>query len=244
MPGADLRYPRRQAIRVVLRTGIAAAMAALADVQIIGKEFLPKNGPLLIVGNHFSFLDPVILIRVAPYPLEFVGGPTIPNAPAWSDFFRKAWGILQIRRGASSRDGLLAAETVLKQKGVLGIFPEGGNWASVLRPARPGAALLAARTPARILPVGLDGLNDVFEMARKGKRARVTVRFGEPFGPFTMDRRDASIREQMAEIGHEMMRRIALLIPPERRGFYSDDPIIREAARGTEVYPWELTEER
>jgi hypothetical protein len=37
MPGADLRYPRRQAIRVVLRTGIAAAMAALADVQIIGK---------------------------------------------------------------------------------------------------------------------------------------------------------------------------------------------------------------
>jgi hypothetical protein len=36
-----------------------------------------------------------------------------------------------------------------------------------------------------------------------------------------------------------MMHQIAQLIPPERRGFYSDDPAVREAARGTEIYPWE-----
>jgi hypothetical protein len=40
------------------------------------------------------------------------------------------------------------------------------------------------------------------------------------------------------EIGHTIMRQIAELIPPERHGFYSDDPAIREAARGTEIYPW------
>ncbi len=236
-------YPRRRAIRSILKAGIAAAMAILADVRILGREHLPKEGPLLIVGNHFSFLDPVILIRSAPYPLEFVGGPTTPNAPPWAEVFRKAYGILQIRRGASSRDGLLAAETVLKQKGVLAIFPEGGSWAAVLRPPRPGAALLAARTNAKIIPVGLDGLVDLFPQARRGRRARVTVRFGEPFGPLTLERRDASIRERMDEIGHEMMRRIALLIPPERRGFYSDNPAVREAAKGAEVYPWELTAE-
>jgi len=58
-----------------------------------------------------------------------------------------------------------------------------------------------------------------------------------------MDVRDRSSRQQMDELGHEMMRRIAELIPPERRGFYSDDPAIREAARGTEVYPWEGIQE-
>ena len=243
MADGNLPYPRRRAIRFLLRAGIAAAMAGLADVHILGKENLPKEGPLLIVGNHFSFIDPVILIRAAPYPLEFVGGPTTPNAPAWSEIFRKAWGILQIRRGASSREGLLAAESILKQKGVLGIFPEGGSWATVLRPPRPGAALLAARTPAKIVPVGLDGLVNVLPMAKKGKRASVTVSFGEAFGPLTLEQRNSSIRERMDEIGHEMMRRIAQLIPYDKRGFYSDNPKIRAAAKGTEVYPWELTTE-
>jgi hypothetical protein len=42
----------------------------------------------------------------------------------------------------------------------------------------------------------------------------------------------------LEEIGHEIMRRVAELIPPERRGHYSGDPAIRAAAQGTEVYPW------
>ena len=39
-------------------------------------------------------------------------------------------------------------------------------------------------------------------------------------------------------MGHEIMRHIAALIPPEERGYYSDDPAIRQAAAGTEIYPW------
>ena len=39
-------------------------------------------------------------------------------------------------------------------------------------------------------------------------------------------------------MGHIIMRNISPLLPPERRGYYSDDPAIREAARGTEIYPW------
>jgi hypothetical protein len=42
----------------------------------------------------------------------------------------------------------------------------------------------------------------------------------------------------MEEVGDTIMRNISVLIPPDRRGFYSDDPLIRAAARGTEIYPW------
>jgi hypothetical protein len=42
----------------------------------------------------------------------------------------------------------------------------------------------------------------------------------------------------LEEIGHEIMQRIAELLPPERRGYYSADPTVRAAAGGTEVYPW------
>jgi 1-acyl-sn-glycerol-3-phosphate acyltransferase len=238
LPSWTVRYPRRQGIRAVLRAGIAAGFALLADFDIIGKENMPQAGPLLIVGNHFSFLDPVALIHATSYPLEFMGGIRAPNAPPWADIFRRLWGVLMAQRGGSSRDALLGAESVLNQGGVLAIFPEGGSWATVLRPARPGAALLAARTPAKVLPVGFDGLLDVFSKARRGRRGKITIRYGEPFGPLTLDRKDAAFRQRMDEIGHEMMRRIAQLIPPERRGFYSDDPAIREKARGAEVYPW------
>lgn len=232
-------YPRRLFVRALLRAGIRAAFALIMKLKVNGRENLPASGPLLLVGNHFAFLDPVAVIGITDYPLEFIGGTRTPNAPGWTNFFRQAWGILPIIRGGSSRDGLLRAQRFLEQKGVLCIFPEGGSWADVLRPPRPGAALLAARTSALIVPIGLDGLNDVFPSLAKGKRAQVTINIGKPFGPFQLDMRDRSARQAMDDIGHEVMRHISELIPPGRRGFYSDDPAVREAAKGTEVYPWE-----
>ena len=239
---SKLRYPRRRVVRQILRTGIAAAFSILADFDIHGRENLPSSGPLILVGNHFNFLDPVAFIHFTPYPLEFLGGLRTPNAPPWTELFRQAWGILPVRRGSSSRDSLLNAQGILEQNGVLAIFPEGGSWASVLRPPRPGAALLAVKTPARILPIGLDGLWNVFPAFGKGKRARVTVRIGKPFGPFENNPK-LPIRKQMDDLGHQMMNKIAELIPPERRGFYSEDPAIRAAALGTEIYPWDSIRE-
>ena len=50
-------------------------------------------------------------------------------------------------------------------------------------------------------------------------------------------------REKLDDLAHDIMKQIAKLIPEEKRGYYSDDPEIREAARGTEVYPWENVQE-
>ena len=44
--------------------------AVLTDLQIIGRENLPAGGPLLVVANHFSYIDPVAMVRVVPWPLE------------------------------------------------------------------------------------------------------------------------------------------------------------------------------
>ncbi len=231
-------FRRRRLVRVLLRRGIAAAFAALTDFQVFGRENLPASGPLIVAGNHFNFLDPVAFIHTMPYPIEFIGGRQAPNAPGVLSWFRNLWGILPVSRGGSSRDALLRAQRILQANGVLGIFPEGGSWATVLRPPRPGTALLAARSGAPILPVGLDGFVAVFPSLARLRRARVTVNIGKPFGPFQLDVRDRSNRGAIDEFGHEIMRQIAELIPPARRGFYSPDPAIRAAARGTEVYPW------
>lgn len=234
----ELPCSRRRLVRRLLRLLSHLAFGVLTDLQIVGTENLPKGGPLLVVGNHFSFIDPVAMVRATPWPLEFVGGFRMPNAPASVTWIPKVWGYYPVFRGTGSRRALRASEAVLAQAGVVGIFPEGGNWATVLRPPRPGAAFLAVRTGARILPMGFDGLLDVFPRLRRLRRAKVTVRIGKPFGPFQTMGRGRARRRQLEDIGHEIMRHIAELLPPQRRGHYSIDPAIRAAARGTEIYPW------
>jgi 1-acyl-sn-glycerol-3-phosphate acyltransferase len=229
---------RRRPVRFLLKKISIPAFAALTRLEILGEENLPTTGPLLVVGNHFSFIDPVTFVRMAPWPIEFVGGAETPHAPLWTRIIPFLWGYHKLYRGTGSRDALRAGEKILNNGGILGIFPEGGNWATVLRPARPGVAFLATRTGAKILPVGLYGFTEVFPALGHLKRAKATIHIGKPFGPFMASGSGRERREQLDEIGHEIMRSIAELLPPEMRGHYSEDSAIREAARGTEIYPW------
>lgn len=231
-------YPRRVFARRLLQGLSRAAFALLTDLRVEGQENLPPGGPLLVVANHFSFADPAAIVRIAPWPLDFLGGFEMPDAPAWAALIPKLWGIYAVRRGGASRRAIRASLAVLRQKGVLGIFPEGGSWADVLRPARPGTAYLAAKTGAPLLPIGLDGLVDVFPRLGQGRRARVTIRIGTPFGPFGAAGRRPG-RQELEEIGDEIMRHIAALLPPERHGVYSDDPEVRRAAEEVAAWPFE-----
>nr|MBP8997083.1 1-acyl-sn-glycerol-3-phosphate acyltransferase [Anaerolineaceae bacterium] len=127
-------YPRRQFIRGILKSGIALAFGLLADIKVNGRENLPAGGPLIVVGNHFHFLDPLMFIHLLPYPAEFVGGAKMPNAPTSVHFLERMFGVIPTARGTVSRDTPYGAESILRQNGVLAIFPEVGSWATVLRP--------------------------------------------------------------------------------------------------------------
>lgn len=154
----QIKYPRRLLIRRLIQQLSKAAFFLLSDFQVEGQENLPASGPLLVIGNHFSFIDPVAVLRAIPYPIEFVGGAEFPHAPKLVQSLPQLWGYYPVFRGTGSRFALRAAEEILKQNGVLGIMPEGGSWAEVLRPARPGAAYLASQTDAKVLPLGIYGL--------------------------------------------------------------------------------------
>ena len=242
-PTLKIRYPRRLFVRRVLRGMDRILFRVLTRFEVTGKENLPRTGPLLLTINHFGFLDSAVVIAATDYPIEVLGGFQTPTAPTWAHWILQLWGSFPVRRGTGARDALRAAEMVLGQGGVLGVAPEGGAWAAVLRPPRPGAAYLAARTGARILPMGLEGTSEAVPVLGRGKRPSIKVRIGEPFGPFQVSGRGRERRRQLDEVGHEIMQHIARLIPPERRGYYSDDPDIRAAAKGTEIYPWADTAE-
>lgn len=235
----NFRYPRRRLIRGFIHHVTRFLFGVLTDFRIEGEENFPEQGPLLVVSNHFSFIDPVAMVRIAPWPMEFLGGFRTPNAPPWIAWLREFWGYYPVFRGTGSRLAIRASEAVLKQNGILGVFPEGTSAVAVLRPARPGVAFIAARTGARLLPVGFDGLVDIFPKLRKGRRSQVVARIGPSIGPFEAPGRGRDRRTHLEEIGHEMMRHIAELLPSERRGYYSDDPVLRAEAEEAAYYPFD-----
>jgi 1-acyl-sn-glycerol-3-phosphate acyltransferase len=236
-------YPRRRWIRTVVSRITRTIFNVISKFEVVGIENFPKKGPILVVANHFSFLDPVAMVSIAPCPIEFVGGFRTPNAPPAVSWLRKLWGYYPVYRGTGSQIAFRAAQAVLNQQGVMAIFPEGSSAYAMLREPRLGAAFMAARAKTQILPVGMDGLTEVFPSLRKGKRARVLIRVGKPFGPFSAPGRGRERRQRLEAIGDEIMRHIAELIPPERRGYYSKDPALRQAATGIEDYPWDETPE-
>jgi len=231
--------PKHRAIRFVLQALIRLAFAFLTKLTIEGQEHLPSHGPVLLVANHFHFADPVAVIRAMPWPLDFIGGFRLPNAPTGVKWLTRAWGTMRVRRGGSSRGALKDAEHTLRQGGAVGIFPEGGSWASVLRPGRPGAAYLATRSGALVVPIGLDGVTEMFSALCRGRRARIAIRIGQPLGPFPEAPRGRAGRVVLEGISETIMKSIAELIPPHRRGVFSADARVREAAQAAAVYPWE-----
>ena len=243
MSQVKLRYLHRKTLRAFFHQLSRLAFWIFADVEILGKENIPEDEPFLVAGNHFSFIDPVCFVHIFSWRLEFVGGADMPHAPNIVKFLPKLWGYYPLYRGTGSRDSLRAAEKILKSGGILAIFPEGGSWAEILRPPRPGTAYLAFQTGASILPVGLEGINDIFPL-KLGKRPKVRFQIGVPFHPQEITGRGRERRRQLDEFGDEIMRNIAALLSPERRGSYSDDPEIRAAAKEFEAYPWENKVER
>jgi len=231
-------YPRNLIVRRLVRYLTFPAFSLLSKFHVHGKDNLPASGPLLVVANHFSFIDPVAIVRALPYPLEYLGGAEFPHAPHIVQSLPKIYGYYPVYRGTGSRYALRAAESILDKEGVIGILPEGGSWAEVLRPARPGAAYLASRTGAQILPLGIYGLNDIFPV-ELGDRPDVHVRIGKPFGPFQVSGKGQIRRKQLDQIGLTIMKKIAALLPDNYRGFLAKDPAHRAAAEGTEEYPWD-----
>ena len=234
----DFPYPRYPLRRRFLKSIARLAVHTICRFELSGEENIPQNEPILVVVNHFAYVDPVATMAALPWYHEYLAGTARPAAPnKLIASTPDAWGVYKVKRATSSRHAFNAAEAVLAQDGMMVVFPEGGAWTNVLVPPRPGAALIAATNKCRLLPIGVmaEGLFDLF---KTGRRKKVTVNVGKPFGPFEVTGRGRERRAQLDAIGEEMMRKIAELLPTETHGVYSDDPQLRAEAEKVAPFPW------
>jgi 1-acyl-sn-glycerol-3-phosphate acyltransferase len=202
------------------------AAAIFARVKVEGLENLPQSGPILVICNHCSNADGMLLMGfIVPEIGRRMTWLGKEEALRWPVLGRgmRANGVVGVRRGAGDLESFKQAKSVLDDGNVLTIFPEGTRSPTgALQPAKDGATVLAVRSGAPILPIGIVGSQRFWPKGKLLPRPfkRMTVRVGKPFTlamPKVADR-----HESLRLATSEMMSHVAALLPPEQRGVYSE----------------------
>jgi len=185
-----------------------ALMRMLFGLEARGTEHVPARGPVLIVANHSSFLDPPLVGGVAPRPVTFMAKAELFRVPLFGALIRRL-NARPVRREGADAGALRAALRILQEGGVLLMFPEGTRGPEgTLREPKPGAAMLAVMSGAPVVPVFIKGSGRAWPRGRRlPRRAKVVVTFGRPR---VFERRDTSGRKMDYDaVSREMMAAVA-----------------------------------
>jgi 1-acyl-sn-glycerol-3-phosphate acyltransferase len=168
-------------LRILLHPVVALLSRVLFELRVSGSSRVPRGGPTILVANHEGYLDPFLLQMATTRPIRYMMTSDFYDIPWLRPFFRVVKAI-RVPEGGPYRAALKDALGVLRAGGVVGIFPEGQlTLDGEIGEAMPGAAFLAARTGALVVPARIEGTIDIISKVRRFPgRARVTIRFGAP----------------------------------------------------------------
>lgn len=141
--------------------------------EVEGKEHIPDQGPVVVCPNHIHNLDPPLVGAAMDRKVYFMAKEELFRIPILAPLIRHL-GAFPVRRGASDRIAFKRAMEILREGKVLAIFPEGTRSRSGrLGKAHPGAALIAIKGKADVVPAAIIGPYRLFR--------KVRIVFGPPF---------------------------------------------------------------
>lgn len=186
---------------------VCRPVARWGRLQAEGVEALPASGPALVVGNHDSHWDP-IMVGISAIRRRQI------KALAKADLWKvrglapvlDGMGQIPIERDVGDAGALARAVEELRRGSCIGVFPEGTRSRGKILRARSGVGRLALEVPeAKIVCVAIEGTSDLTGFPR---RPRLRIRFFEPAGG--QPRAD----EEPGELAARLLAEIRALVPP------------------------------
>jgi 1-acyl-sn-glycerol-3-phosphate acyltransferase len=194
-----------------LAMGLCRPLGAWGRLRVDGLESLPSSGPVLVVGNHDSYWDPVLIGLAARgrRQIRALAKSTLWETPGLGAVL-DGMGQIPIERGAGDAGALERAVSELRAGACIGVFPEGTRSRGERLRARSGVGRLATEVPeARVVLVSIAGTTDI---ARFPRRPRIRSRFLEPRGG------QAAPGEDPGALASRLLEELRELVPPEPAG--------------------------
>lgn len=205
------------ALYYVIVYACRALFSLIGGYRVEGAENMPRAGPLLVVSNHLHNIDPFVVGAALPRPIAYLAKVELFSVPVVSQVLRYFWTI-PIDRGGADRQAVKTALERLASGRPVAIFPEGTrSHDHAMKRGQLGVGLLAARSGALVLPIGIAGSE---RPLRLWPRPTKTVRIGRPF----RIERPAGRRPDYQAITDQIMAEVAALAPPAYRGVYAAPP--------------------
>jgi 1-acyl-sn-glycerol-3-phosphate acyltransferase len=187
-------------------------LKALFGFKIVGAEKVPLQGPIMLASNHLSLIDPVAVGAACPRPVSFIARADVFKLPVLSWLLPRVYAI-PVERGTSDLGAIKAAIRALQSGMAFGIFPEGRrSRTGVLEPFKTGAAAIALRTGATVVPVATLGTDKAWPVGHPPRLFRsVTVVFGDPI----VVPQGKADHHALDELTSRIESAVVALLPPE-----------------------------
>lgn len=229
-------YTMRLLPQDLVRFLVLTVVRLIYKVRTFHEELVPKTGGVLLLSNHVSYVDALVVAAASRRPVRFVMWDVLYKV-WWMNGFLRLVGTVPISP-TRAKDAIRSVATALKEGEVVCLFPEGQiTRHGMINELRKGFELMARQGDAQVVPVYLDGLYGSIFSFQGGRfftkmprhlRYPVSVRFGAP-----LESRGASaeaVRHEMLRLGSE-----ALLARKSWEDAHDDLPAFANAFRLSEV---------
>ncbi len=188
--------------RKIVKAIIRFFMRIFFRIKIIGKENIPAEGACIICPNHKSYFDPPLVVAFNKRHINMIAKKELyqNHLIAW---LGKTFNVFPVERNGKDIEAVKHSLKILKNGEILGIFPEGTrNGMEKGIKVKNGAVLIAIKSGAPIIPVGIKGDYKLF--------SKVVITYGEPIY-YDKSKINSQNKEEIDKLTQELMDRIVSL---------------------------------
>ncbi|MGP4071955.1 lysophospholipid acyltransferase family protein [Piscibacillus sp. B03] len=180
------------------KTVVGLIFRLLFKIKVIGKENIPKNGPVIICSNHISNFDPPVVGITSARDIHFMAKEELFEKP-WLGKLLTNLGAFPVKRGMRDRNALRNGLKLLEEGNALGLFPEGTRSKNgEVKKGLAGAGFFAMRSDATVIPCAIIGTYKKF--------SKLKVVYGQPINFESLNKEKPGAQEVTDEIMDHIKR--------------------------------------